>query len=405
MDVPEIDTVMFLRPTASILIYLQQLGRGLIKVTDKRLQIYDFVNNVDIKVNKKYNPLMAFNVLTSDLKISEFEKNIDHINNFLPGDCNFILSKFIKEDFLKKLKEYEKHNLYVAIIDEYRTGIFEDYESFFKDKEVSIYEFYNLEKTYFKENQIANNPTRIRQFIFFNNENLIKEILKIIENKKISNNKLVNKVFLASFYYSPTKKDNFYYDLNFAFKSIFNPENEILLKEITFLLKFKLNNEKLLKKILNNEIESFKGLHLNHNQFQALCSITIKDNQFKGKGVGGIISNKEDKIFAIDASTNTISTKFGHGNIYDYEKQILYWDTPDDWKFDLNKITEVQKNMMNLKEYKTYIFFSDEKLRSEKGDKAKIFIEKIEKIIDRKEVKNGSEKKIHKKPKFIFKIN
>ncbi|AUB31798.1 DEAD/DEAH box helicase family protein [Spiroplasma floricola] len=405
VDVPEIDTIMFLRPTASVLIYLQQLGRGMRKVTDKRLQIYDFVNNVDIKVNKNYNPLTAFNVLTNDLKINEFEKNINHINDFLPGDSNFILTKIIKEDFLNQLKEYEKHNLYKSIIDEYRTGVFEDYESFFRDKEVSIYEFYNLKKAYFRENLTTNNQTRIRQFMFFNNKNLIKEILEIIENKKISNNKLINKIFLVSFHHSPTKQDNFYYDLNLAFETIFNIENKFFLKEIKYLLKFKLNNEKLLTTSLTEEIESFKGLHLNHNQFQALCSITVKDNQFKGKGVGGIISNKEDKIFAIDASTNTISTKFGHGNIYDYENQTLYWDTPDDWKFDMDKITEMQRNMMNLKEYKTYVFFSDEKLRNEKGDKAKVFIGKIEKIIDRKEVENGSEKKSHKKPKFIFKIS
>ncbi|QHX36778.1 DEAD/DEAH box helicase family protein [Spiroplasma sp. BIUS-1] len=405
VDVPEVDTVMFLRPTSSMLIYLQQLGRGLRKYTDKRLQIYDFVNNVDIKVNKKYNPLMAINVLTNDLKISQFEKNINQLNNFLPGDSNFVFSKLIKEQLLLKLKDYEKYNLYSSILDEYRTGIFEDYESFFKDKEISIYEFYNSKRAYFKENCLDKNCTIIRQFVLFNSQYLIREILNIIETNRLSKNKLINKILLASFHHSPTKKDDFYFDLDLAFKDIFKKENELILKEIKFLLNFKLKNEVLLENNLTEEIISFKGNHLNHNQLQALCSIIVKDNNFKGKGVGGIISNLDDNIYAIDASTNTISTRFGHGNVFEKETNTLYWDSPDEWKFEVNKITKTQQNMMNTKEFKTYVFFSDEKLRSEKGSKVREFIGQIEYIIDRIEIKNGSEKKEHTKPKFIFKLS
>lgn len=46
VDIPEVDLVMFLRPTESYTIFLQQLGRGLRKANDKKsLTVLDFIGN------------------------------------------------------------------------------------------------------------------------------------------------------------------------------------------------------------------------------------------------------------------------------------------------------------------------------------------------------------------------
>lgn len=46
LDIPEIDTVLLLRPTSSVVLFLQQLGRGLRLAEGKeRLQVVDFVGN------------------------------------------------------------------------------------------------------------------------------------------------------------------------------------------------------------------------------------------------------------------------------------------------------------------------------------------------------------------------
>ena len=46
VDIPSVDTVMFLRPTESFVVFLQQLGRGLRKDTDKNhLTVLDFIGN------------------------------------------------------------------------------------------------------------------------------------------------------------------------------------------------------------------------------------------------------------------------------------------------------------------------------------------------------------------------
>ena len=46
VDIPEIDTVLFLRPTESMVVFLQQLGRGLRKLDGKEeLTVLDFIGN------------------------------------------------------------------------------------------------------------------------------------------------------------------------------------------------------------------------------------------------------------------------------------------------------------------------------------------------------------------------
>ena len=44
LDIPDVDTVLFLRPTESATIFLQQLGRGLRRTRDKAvLTVLDFI--------------------------------------------------------------------------------------------------------------------------------------------------------------------------------------------------------------------------------------------------------------------------------------------------------------------------------------------------------------------------
>jgi superfamily II DNA or RNA helicase/diadenosine tetraphosphate (Ap4A) HIT family hydrolase len=52
VDVPHIDTVLMLRPTESRILFLQQLGRGLRRLEDKRLKVVDYIGNHRIFLTK-----------------------------------------------------------------------------------------------------------------------------------------------------------------------------------------------------------------------------------------------------------------------------------------------------------------------------------------------------------------
>lgn len=65
VDIPCIDTVMFLRPTKSLTVFLQQLGRGLRLYEGKtELTVLDFVG----QANKHYNFEEKFNALLGEHK-------------------------------------------------------------------------------------------------------------------------------------------------------------------------------------------------------------------------------------------------------------------------------------------------------------------------------------------------
>ena len=64
VDIPEINQVIMLRPTESPIVFIQQLGRGLRKATDKEyVVILDFIGNyIDIYLLDQYNFLYAIKI-------------------------------------------------------------------------------------------------------------------------------------------------------------------------------------------------------------------------------------------------------------------------------------------------------------------------------------------------------
>lgn len=100
LDVPAIDMVMFLRPTQSPTIFLQQLGRGLRKFKDKKyLNVLDFIGNY-----KKAN-LVPFLLSGKEYSASECKKNKQG-DYELPEEC-IVDFDFRIIDIFKKQAERE----------------------------------------------------------------------------------------------------------------------------------------------------------------------------------------------------------------------------------------------------------------------------------------------------------
>jgi len=100
VDIPEIDLVLFLRPTESLTIFLQQLGRGL-RLADGKdyVTILDFVG----QANSEYDFESKFRALvgkTNHSLLQEIENDFPH----LPLGCSIILERKAKEYILSNLK-------------------------------------------------------------------------------------------------------------------------------------------------------------------------------------------------------------------------------------------------------------------------------------------------------------
>lgn len=100
VDIPEIDTVLFLRPTESLTVFLQQLGRGLRLAEDKEgLTVLDFVGNSRPEYNFE-NKFRALVGKTATTVKKEIEDNFPH----LPLGCSIVLEKKAREVILANVK-------------------------------------------------------------------------------------------------------------------------------------------------------------------------------------------------------------------------------------------------------------------------------------------------------------
>lgn len=105
VDVPEINLVMFLRPTDSLTVFLQQLGRGLRHHPDKDcLTVLDFIgqNHRRYRIDRKFAALLNRDRQRMD---QEVEKDFPH----LPPGCNIQLERVAREHILNNIRESLRH--------------------------------------------------------------------------------------------------------------------------------------------------------------------------------------------------------------------------------------------------------------------------------------------------------
>ena len=100
VDIPEINTVLFLRPTESLTVFLQQLGRGLRLAEEKEcLTVLDFIGHA----NKKYNFEDKFAALLSNTN-KNVEKELRDGFTSLPKGCYVQLEKKAAEFVLESIR-------------------------------------------------------------------------------------------------------------------------------------------------------------------------------------------------------------------------------------------------------------------------------------------------------------
>ena len=100
VDIPEVDTILFLRPTESLTVFIQQFGRGLRKAEGKtHVNILDFVGNCRAEFN--YTDRMRVMLGRTSMSVSEeMERDCPH----LPLGCRIILEPKAKEYIMTNIK-------------------------------------------------------------------------------------------------------------------------------------------------------------------------------------------------------------------------------------------------------------------------------------------------------------
>jgi superfamily II DNA or RNA helicase/HKD family nuclease len=100
VDLPAVDTLLFLRPTESAVVFMQQLGRGLRRFEGKDcVTVLDFIG----PAHRRFRFDLRYRAITGASR-TEVEKQVQAGFPFLPAGCTMQLDKVAKEIVLKNLR-------------------------------------------------------------------------------------------------------------------------------------------------------------------------------------------------------------------------------------------------------------------------------------------------------------
>lgn len=101
VDIPEVDTVLFLRPTESLTVYLQQLGRGLRRHDEKDcLTVLDFIG----AQHREFRFAARFRALSTKPE-GRLDREIEHGFPHLPSGCVIQLERVAQQRVLDNVRE------------------------------------------------------------------------------------------------------------------------------------------------------------------------------------------------------------------------------------------------------------------------------------------------------------
>ncbi|AUC83263.1 DUF3427 domain-containing protein [Lacinutrix sp. Bg11-31] len=381
IDIPEIDTVLFLRPTESLTVFLQQLGRGLRLHEDKDcLTVLDFVGNSKPEYNfeSKFRALIG---KTNTTVLKEVEDDFPH----LPLGCSIILEKKTKETILKNISAATSLN---------KNKLIQKIQQFQHDTNLPLTlsnftAFYNipLESIYKRGSwkRLCQLAGRIDDFTSENEKSIISAIskkwfstnslsyftfiLKIAnQNFKVVQSELNTneKTMLLMLHYDVWQKEG-------GFKSIEKSINQIglntvLVEEIKEVL------ELLIEKIDFKELpiqlpyQQPLKLHARYTRDQILSAFRFSDFHKKSSNREGTALNKDLKTEILFINLVKSEENFSPTTMYDdyaVNELLFHWQTQNSARPDKGKGLSYIKHK---EEDKKILLFVREKAKNQFGN-------------------------------------
>jgi len=141
LDIPQVDTVLMLRPTQSSTVFLQQLGRGLRRAPQKSvLTVLDFIG-FQRKEFKFENVLRAMTGTSRSKLVHEIEQGFP----FLPAGSQIILDRVAQDAILENVKQQLKldsGNIAADVASYFAAGETPDLSSYLERSGRSLSDFY-----------------------------------------------------------------------------------------------------------------------------------------------------------------------------------------------------------------------------------------------------------------------
>lgn len=380
VDIPEVNTILFLRPTESLTVFLQQLGRGLRLHEGKEcLTVLDFVG----QAHKKYNFFEdKFRALIGKSNRSVRE-NIENGFLTLPKGCYIHLEKQAKEYILRSIKSIKNNEkTLINKIKEFtqNTHLELTLENFLNFNKLSLTDFYgrNKDRSFyrmcvlagvkedFKEEQELEIAKKFYKLFFINSRRLIEFIISIIRKNYIDSFYLneEEKLMLNMIYYIfyddiPAKVDlaSIEDGINKLLK------NKIMMKEVCEILTYNYNNIEFVDKKVDLGFPCPLDLHCDYSTEMILTAFGYYNEERKPSFREGVKYFEDKKIDIFFITLNKSDKDFSPSTLYeDYaiNENLFHWQSQSGTSVEsktgqryINHLKNGSKIALFVREYKT----------------------------------------------------
>ncbi|MFD0828129.1 DUF3427 domain-containing protein [Neobacillus sp. M.A.Huq-85] len=342
IDIPEANTILFLRPTESLTVFLQQLGRGLRLAEGKEcLTVLDYVG----QAHKNYNFEEKFRAL-----IGKTKHSVQHYleNGFfhLPKGCFVQLEKQAKDYILRNIKSsaITRGNLIAKMkYFEEDTGMSLTLASFLKYYHLSIYDFYgkNGDRSYSRmmvEAGVAPNfefadekvvKKRLPNLFHLNSKKLLQFLVKYIDLRTVQNEEeqLMLAIFYYSFYNSHPANEGFITLEEGVARILAQPEFRDEIKEILQFLYQSLETMEF-----ENDFNFYcpLGVHCSYNTSQILAALGYYNESTSPAFREGVKHFESKKLDIFFITLNKSEKDFSPSTLYDdyaINEHLFHWQT------------------------------------------------------------------------------
>ncbi|MDX1271684.1 DUF3427 domain-containing protein [Bizionia paragorgiae] len=380
IDIPQIDTLLFLRPTESLTIFLQQLGRGLRLYEEKHsLTVLDFVGNA----HSEYNFESKFRALigkTNTTVIKEVEDNFPH----LPLGCSIILEKKAKATILKNITAATSIN---------KNKLIQRIQQFQHDTHLPLTitnfsKFYNIPlPSIYKRGswkRLCNLAGKLDDFSYENE----KEIVSAISNKWLSTNSLsyftfvlklaqqdfnINiskfkeseKTMLLMLHYDIWQKEAGFNSLENSIQQI--GANKVLVDEIKEVLELLIEDINFKELPIELPYKQPLKLHSRYTRDQILAAFQFSSFEKKSSNREGTAENKDLNTEILFINLIKSEENFSPTTMYDdyaVNELLFHWQTQNSARPDLGKGLSY---VNHKKTEKRILLFVREKAKNEYG--------------------------------------
>ncbi|MBN4063093.1 MAG: NgoFVII family restriction endonuclease [Alkaliphilus sp.] len=337
VDIPEINTVMFLRPTESTTIFLQQLGRGLRLAEDKEcLTILDFVGqaNKSYRFNEKIRAILGktYNSVKTEIQ-NQFPN--------LPRGCYIHLEKKAKEYILDNIEGHivNKRNL-IKLMRQFRLDTEQAYNiknftEFYHIQLEEIYKNYTFSQLSYEAGLVKSFDdidkkelrSGIRRLISCTSRSWLEFVLEVLDSKdkEYYLDKEVKMILML--HYTLYQKTPMEMGLS-STKDIVSRivQNKILTDEMKQLIRIRINKTDFIEKDIDLPL-MVHSKYVKDQVLAALGDLTFDKKVSRREGACYIVNKNIDMLFVtFDKSEKDYSPETMYKD-YAISRELFHWQS------------------------------------------------------------------------------